>query len=603
MPISSRVDVTVLDQTPTDAVPSFNVPLVLGTSGIPEIKDEIYMLESMEGAPDALDPTHPEYQALQKIFSQSPHADRVYLYTVDRDDYTMADAETGSGDTLITWRSRNEGAAAENIQVDINPIDSHDLDVEFYKEQWVDSSGNTAYATDEFSSDPTGAFKVQSKQPDYDMVYRFEVVTATSQSEVGIAVTDSTGDGELDKLTITVDDAGGTTIQDVADAIEADADASALFASEVYGDGSTTISSAVAETDIPFTVRAIPETASDSTVQSTAEEVADEVNNDMTTDAPLVVSANSDGTGTVSETDPIVVLTAVSSSPSEMVRALDEAMEDFSESQMPNPYFLVATTYGDPSKENEVEGDRIELANAVATKTMIYGTSNNASESPTDARVLANTMATDRAFVFAYQSDLSDDREYPEAALIGKWSGYDIGVGQIFDPMWENLQNLPVSSYNSTQQARLEGNAPLNSAAFTYSRAKDTPVTTGGWSTSGEYLDWRQQKDYIEEVVETAVVSKLTAQAVVRGDSRGIAELQSTVEGAFDSLVSKGIIGIDNSDGGEVAMYNLDFPTLDEWNELDRAERHYIASATISPSWAIEQFDLTVYATLDTEEF
>ena len=603
MTISSRVDVTVLDQTPTDSVPSFNIPLVLGTSGIAEVKDEIYMLEEMNDMPDAVDVTDPEYQAMQKIFSQSPHADKAYLYVVDRDDYTMADAETGSGDTLITWRSQNEGNAATNIQVDINPIDSHDLDVEFYKEQWVDSSGNTAYAVDEFSSDPTGAFKVQSKQPDYDMVYRFEVTTATDQSSVGIDVTDSTGDGELDKLTITVDDAGGSTIQDVADAIEADSDASALFATEVYGTGSTEISSAVSETDIPFTVRAIPETDSGSTVQSTAEEVADAVNSDMTTDAPLVVSATSDGTGTVSETDPIVEFTSVSSSPSEMVRALDEAMEKFEESQMEKPYFLVATTYGDASKANEVEGDRIELSNAVSTKRMIYGTSNNASESATDARILANTMATDRAFVFAYQTDLSDVREWPEAALIGKWSGHDITVGQLFDPMWENLQNLPVSSYNSTKQARLEGGAPLNSAAFTYARAKDTPVTTGSWSTSGEYLDWRQQKDYIEELVETAVVSKLTSQAMVRGDSRGIAELQSTVEGAFDELVAKGIIGIDNSDGGEVPMYSLDFPTLDEWSELDRAERHYIASATISPTWAIEQFDLTVYATLDTEQF
>lgn len=603
MPISSRVDVTILDQTPTDAVPSFNIPLVLGTSGIPEIKDEIYMLESMEDAPDALDATHPEYQALEKIFSQSPHAERVYLYTVDRDDYNMAEAETGEDDTLITWRSRNEGSAAENIQVDINPIDSHDLDVEFYKEQWVDSSGNTAYDVDEFDSDPDGAFKVQSKQPDYDTVYRFEVVTEAEQTDVDIDVTDSTDDDELDKLTITIDDADAHTIQDIVDAIEDDADASALFASEVYGEGSTSISSAVDETDIPFTVRAIPETDSEGSVQSTAEEVADEVNDDMTTDVPLVVSADSEGTGTVSETDSIAELSSVSSSPSEMVRALDEVMEEFSESQMPNPYFLVATTYGDPSEDNEVEGDRIELANAVATKTMIYGTSNNASESSTDARVLANTMATDRAFVFAYKSDSSDDREYPEAALIGKWSGHDITVGQIFDPMWENLQNLPVSSYSSTQQARLEGDAPLNSAAFTYARAKDTPVTTGGWSTSGEYLDWRQHKDYIEELVETAVVSKLTSQAVVQGDSRGIAELQSTVESAFDELVSKGIIGIDNSDGGEVPMYSLDFPSLDEWSEEDRAERHYIASATISPSWAINQFDLTVYATLDSDEF
>jgi len=603
MPISSKVDVTVLDQTPTDSVPSFNIPLVLGTSGITEIKDEIYMLEQMDDAPDALDVTHKEYQALQKIFSQSPRADKAYLYVVDRDDYSMAEAETGSGDTLITWRSKTEGNPATNIQVDINPIDSHDLDVEFYKEQWIDSSGNTAYAVDEFDSDPTGAFKVQSKQPDYDMVYRFEVATATDQSSVGIDVTDSTGDGELDKLTITVDDAGGSTVQDVADAIETDSDASALFATEVYGTGSTAISTAVAETDIPFTVRAIPETDSEGVVQSTAEEVAGAVNDDMTTDVPLVVSATSDGTGTVSETDPIVNLSTVSSSPSEMVRALDEAMEKFEESQMEKPYFLIATTYGDSDEDDEVEGDRIELANAVSTKTMIYGTSNNNNESPTDARVLANTMATDRAFVFAYSTSLSDVREYPEACLIGKWSGHDITVGQLFDPMWENLQNLPVSSYNSTEQARLEGNAPMNSAAFTYSRAKDTPVTTGSWSTSGEYLDWRQQKDYIKELVETAVVSKLTSQAIVKGDSRGIAELQATVEGAFDELVAKGIIGVDNSDGGEVPMYSLDFPTLDEWSELDRAERHYIASATISPSWAIEAFDLTVYATLDTDEF
>jgi len=37
MPISSRVDVTVVDETPTEGVPSFNIPMVLGTSGIPEI--------------------------------------------------------------------------------------------------------------------------------------------------------------------------------------------------------------------------------------------------------------------------------------------------------------------------------------------------------------------------------------------------------------------------------------------------------------------------------------------------------------------------------------------------------------------------------------
>lgn len=603
MPISSRVDVTVIDETPTDTVPSFNIPLVLGTGGIPEIKDEIVMLERFEDLPDAVDPTTKEYQALQKIFAQSPHADKAYLYSFDRDDYSVAELTTGSGETEIIWRSRNEGSAAENIQVEIDPIDSHDLDVEFYKQLVIGDGGNTNYLLSKFTSSPTEAIRLKSKQPDYDMVYRVEVATATAQSEVGVSVTDSNADDELDKLTITVDDAGGTTIGDVVDAINNDGEASALFYAEATGDGSTTFSTTVATTDIPFTVRAIPETASDSTVNSTAEELAAKVNDSMTSDASLVVSVTSDGTDTVSATGPSN-LSSTSSSPAEMVRALDTAMEKFESSQMDKPYFLVATTYGDgESYDDEVDGDREELANAVSARTMIYGTSNRNSESATDARILANTMATDRAFVMAYKSEYSDEREYPEACLIGKWSGHDITVGQLFDPMWSPLNSLPESTYTATEQARIEGGAPLNSAAFTYAKAKDTAVATGSWSTSGEYLDWRQQKDYIEALVETAVVSKLTSSSMVKGDSRGIAELQSTVESAFGKLVSVGIIGIKEEDGSEIPMYELNFPSIDEWHELDRAERHYICSATVSPSWAIEQFDLTVYATLETEQF
>ncbi|MCF8012292.1 MAG: hypothetical protein K9L56_13530 [Clostridiales bacterium] len=602
MPISSRVDVTVMDQTPTESVPSFNIPLVLGTGGIPEIKDEVITLERFEDLPDAVDPTTKEYQVLQKIFAQSPHADKAYLYSFNRNDYSVAELTTGSGETEIVWRSKNEGDAATNIQVEIDPIDGHDLDSEFYKQMWVDSSGNTNYLVDKFDSDPTGAFKLQSKQPDYDQVLRFEVTTETSLTDVGISLSDSNGDGELDKITINVDDAGAHTIQDVVDAIEADSEASALFGTEVYGTGSTSISSAVAETNIPFTVRAIPETASDSTVNSTAEELAAEVNDTMTSDASLVVSASSDGTDTVSATGPSN-LSATSDSPAEMVRALDHAMEKFESSDMDKPYFLVATTYGDSDYSNEVDGDRVELANAVSTRNMIYGTSNRDGESPTDARILAHTMATDRAFVFGYKSKYADGREWPEACLIGKWSGHDITVGQLFAPMWSPLNSLPEATYNATEQARLEGGAPLNSAAFTYAAAKDTPVVTGSWSTSGEYLDWRQQKDYIEELVERTVVAKLTSKAVVKGDSRGIAELQAAVEGAFSKLVSVGIIGVKEENGQEIPMYSLDFPSLDEWSELDRAERHYIASATVSPSWGIEAFDLTIYATLETDEF
>ena len=70
MSISNRVDVTVVDETPSEGVSSFSIPMVLGTTGIPEIKDEVQVYESMQDIPDAVDQTTKEYQALQKIFSR-----------------------------------------------------------------------------------------------------------------------------------------------------------------------------------------------------------------------------------------------------------------------------------------------------------------------------------------------------------------------------------------------------------------------------------------------------------------------------------------------------------------------------------------------------
>ncbi len=597
MPISSRVDVDVIDQFPTDTVPSLSIPVVLGTSGIAEIKDEIFVMESAEGIPDAVDPTYKEYQALQAIFSQSPHADKVYLYEIDRDDYTLAELTTGSGGTEIVWRSRNEGDPATNVQIHIDPQDDyHEEDVEFYKSLWCLSTGTAEYNP---SSTSNTDFRVISKQSDYNQIYRLEV---TSGAELNITVTDSDADGELDKLNIQVNSTYGNTPNEIADAINNHSEASALFKAEVGGDGTGTFDTTISETDIPFTVRAIPETDNNGDVVSTATEVADAVNDSETTDAPLVVHATSDGGSVVSSTGPSN-LVETSSSPAELARAVDKMMEQCEEDQIEKPYFLIATTYGDEAKTGEVDGDRGELADAVGMRRMIYGTSNRDSESATDARVLANTMASSRAFVFAYKSDLTTEREWPEARLIGKWSGHDISDGVLFDTMWSPLQGLPNTTYTSTEQNRLEDDAPLNSAAFTYAKAKDTPVVTGSWSTSGEYLDWQQQKDFIEIYTETAVVSLLTSRAYVPGDSRGIAELETTVEEAFRHLTSLGIIGIKETDGGEVPMYSLDFPSLDEWSTMERASRHFIATARISPAWAIEQFSLTIYATLDTDEF
>lgn len=597
MPITQRVDVDVIDQTLSTKVPSFTIPMVLGTSGISAIKDEVLVFGGMEDVPDAVDVTTEEYQMLQKIFSQQPSPDTVYLYDIDRDDYAPAELTTGSEGTEITWRSLNEGSAGENIQVELEAsANTDDLSVEFFKSLWIMNGGDTAtYNPDSTDNDD---LKVISKQADYDNIFQVEITTGSGLS---ISITDPDDDGVKNKLNIQIDATYGNTVQEVADAINNHGEASALFKAVVGGDGSGTIDTALATEDIPFSVLVHLQTDAENNVQSTAEEVADAVGDSENTDAPLVVSASSDGQDNPSAVGPSS-LSTVSSSPAELVRALHDALEYCDKHQLDHPYFLLSTTYGESSKSDEVDGDRKELSDAVATRMMIYGTSNRMNESATDARVLANTMASSRSFVFA-DKNKEKERRYPEASLIGKWAGHNIAEGVLFDTMWSNLNVMSPAEFNSTEQARLEGQAPNNSAAFTYASTYGTEVVTGSWSTSGEYLDWTLAKDYIEARTEAGIVGLLESQPIVLGDSRGLALLQSTITEIFDELVSKGIIGVKEQDGARIKMYELEFPSLDEWSEMDRAQRNYVCSATISPAWAIEQVNLTIYATLDTDQF
>jgi len=600
MPIASRVLVNVIDMAPAMAIPDLHTPIVYNTSGAPKAKDRVLTGTTIDSFAGYLDVTDPGYIMLQRIFSQTPRASTVYLWTINRYDYKVATGTSGSEDdnNALLYTAQTRGPLGDNVEVELkdpNSADSTlDVDTEIKLETGVVADDNALIWT--------------SKKGYKDLIKVEFVDPGVASAEASVSVTsaelttyDNGSYEHVISISLATDAMGNitTTANDVISLISNDPTASELVTVQnaAGSDGSGTVA-AMTEKPIPFRVVVWLGTNSDGTIISTATEVKNAINTDTTSDAPQLVNASnygtSDGSGVVAPATVDLSRNNTPDSPSELTRGLENMWRYIKIHELPYPYFLVCTS------ADEVEGDRAELSDAVAGLTttirrMFYVTRNRNDETPEEIHQLADTMASDRTLIFAHTDA---DNEYPDADLVGNWSGHLNGQ---YTTMWKHLNTLPAAQYDESAEALIEGQAPGGPGAFSYIKIFGSPVTTGSWATDGSFADWRWDKDWLELHMTARIVYLLRSQPKVLGDARGIAQLKSVTRQVMNQAADMGIVAVD--DTGR-PLYFLDFPDIYEWDVLDKAVRHYrIAKVVFHPGNGIEQVTMYLYATLDAHYF
>jgi hypothetical protein len=133
--------------------------------------------------------------------------------------------------------------------------------------------------------------------------------------------------------------------------------------------------------------------------------------------------------------------------------------------------------------------------------------------------------------------------EYAESALVGRCSTYSPGSATW---MFKSLAGVTPQQYDN-QQAAVE---LINGKHFnTYVQKYGLPMTTGGFVTSGEYLDVMLGILYIQTEMEIALQQLKTSVGKVPYDNSGIALIASIVEGVLKSASELHILRVEDGLG------------------------------------------------------
>lgn len=590
--VLSDVNVRVIDSTFPLALPDLSLPLLLTTTpGKTTLKDTYHLLRTIDDNP--FDTATIEYTLGLRVQAQTPFIRQYAIYNVNRFDFKKATLTTGvvANDNSLLASAADYGTKGDNVRLELkDPGTASATESVSTNQEKITTIGAT----------PTDLLKWTSRLGT-DQIVEFELKDPGANSASLSITTAATLDVfDVPRKTVTVNlatDAGGTittTSQDIITAVTADATANAWLTVAHAAGASDTLVVAIAKTAIPFNVVVSFSTSAASAITSTGLTVKNIVNADAnaTKVLTLVNNSTSDGTGVM------VALAATNlsrnntaSSPVELSRALQRVWDIvLKDESLPQPYFLVASTHDNTSinDHDEVVGDRAELSDAVASRTMYYLTANNNNEGASAINTLAQNFISDRTLILAHTDA---DGEWAEAVLAGHWGAHAPGS---FTTRYKRLNTIKAAKFTNSDIATMRGQAPGAAGAFTFVNAFGSPVTTGSWGTDGSFADWRRDKDWLELHVTANVFFLLRNKPKVLGDARGIAEIKNIVKEVFDRATDMGIIAQDEE--GK-AMYVLKFPTVRQWPVLDKARRVLTeASAVIHPGGAIEGFDFPIYA-------
>lgn len=180
---------------------------------------------------------------------------------------------------------------------------------------------------------------------------------------------------------------------------------------------------------------------------------------------------------------------------------------------------------------------------------------------------LATLKDNDRTVAFYYdvKKDESLVEPYAVAAIIGETAGQPVGSYTYKNLIIKGLEPLELTG-NEVEQIHSGG-------GITLLRKAGDIVTSEGKTTSGEYIDIVDSKDWIIKNIEYQSQKLLNNEAKLPYSDKGIGALESVTRNVLQEAYSNGIIATD--DDNVTALYSVNFKTRAEMNATDRKNRTY----------------------------
>jgi len=205
---------------------------------------------------------------------------------------------------------------------------------------------------------------------------------------------------------------------------------------------------------------------------------------------------------------------------------------------------------------NEIDTENIgELASWATANKKFYGATIPFSQ-------VGTIPSPNSDYVFYFVSE--NKNEYPEAALIGRCSTFPLGSATW---MFKKLNGVTPQKFDD-QATAVE---LINEEKFiTYVEKYGIQMTTGGFVTSGEYIDVMLGVLWIQTDMEIRIQNLLVNTPKIPYDNGGIALIAAQVEATLKDATTRTIIR--KGEGG-LGEYEIQIPDVSDINPNDIANR------------------------------
>lgn len=189
----------------------------------------------------------------------------------------------------------------------------------------------------------------------------------------------------------------------------------------------------------------------------------------------------------------------------------------------------------------------------------------------------------ERTVVMCHQEPTGSTFVFPESALVGATAGKVAGS---FTYKNQILNGLTPQVLTDAQLTAIE-----NGHAMAFVLKAGEGVTSDGRTTSGEYIDIVDSKDWIIENIVYETQRVLNETDKIPYDNNGIAMLENVCVNVLRQAANNGMIAID--DNGDY-QYSVNYAPRSQTTDTDRANRKYVEGAfSFALSGAIHTVEIT----------
>lgn len=194
------------------------------------------------------------------------------------------------------------------------------------------------------------------------------------------------------------------------------------------------------------------------------------------------------------------------------------------------------------------------------TEKMYFVTVSSTSE-------LATIKGKERTVAFYYDIKNEDTlvEPYAVAAVVGEAAGREVGS--------YTYKNLIIKDLDPCVLSDNEVNEIHNGGGITLLLKAGDIVTSEGITTSGEYIDVIDSKDWIIQQIGYQSQQLLNSAAKLPYTNAGIAALENVTNNVLQQAFNNGMIATDED--GVTALYSVDFKKRSDMSAEDRKSRIY----------------------------